>query len=371
MTKLYSYAAESHVGHHRAHNEDSYAVFSCALGEVFVVCDGMGGHAAGDIAAQIAVERIKAFLAGADKRYKPSYWLRRALHYAHAAIFQAGHGHYGAPSMGTTAVVLLLTPAGEAWWAHTGDSRLYLLREGTLYQLTHDHSYVSLLVDTGHISPEAAFGHPQSNQLLFSLGVTQSFTLVEASTFPLPVQKNDLFLLCSDGLSGLVPEEEIRQRLAERKPLADKVRLLIQSALDAGGYDNITAVLVACERAGAKLEPSLPTPKVILAGILLILAGFLAGWAMHIVVGMPSVSVLPLPRDTLLRQDSSVANPSPKGPAPIEDISPAEEVRFSSSASPSVRRSQPKPSPKKDTLPKGSVRVDTLEVPPARDTVRE
>lgn len=367
MTKLCSYAAETHVGHHRSHNEDSYAIFSCPLGEVFVVCDGMGGHAAGDIAAQMAVEQIKAFLAGADRRYKPSYWLRRALHHAHAAILQAGHGQYGVPHMGTTAVVLLLTPAGEAWWAHTGDSRLYLLREGTLYQLTHDHSYVSLLADSGHISPEATFGHPQSNQLLFSLGATQSFTLVEASTFPLSVQKMDLFLLCSDGLSGLVPEEEIRRRLAEKKPLPDKARSLIQAALEAGGYDNTTVVLVSCERSRAARERSFPVPRGLLAGILLVLAGFLAGWATRRAVEPALAPVRPLSQDTLPRRDSLVSKPSLAKPPSSE-----EEVPFyTMPASPSAGLPQPKSAPKKDTASPIPSPVDTLPRSGARDSARQ
>lgn len=366
MNKLCSYAAETHVGYHRSHNEDSYAVFSCPLGEVYVVCDGMGGHAAGDIAAQMAVEQIKSILAGADKRYKPSYWLRRALHHAHAAILQAGHGQYGAPHMGTTAVVLLLTPAGEAWWAHTGDSRLYLLREGTLYQLTHDHSYVSLLADSGHISPEATFGHPQSNQLLFSLGATQSFTLVEASTFPLFVRKKDIFLLCSDGLSGWVPEEEIRRRLAEKKPLSDKARLLIQAALEAGGYDNITVVLVSCERSGGNPERSFRGSRGLLASILLVLAGFLAGWATRRVVEPSSALARPPAQDTLPRRDSWVSKPSPSKPSSSE-----EEVPFyTMPASPSAGPPQPKPAPKKEAAPPIASPVDTLPRSGARDSAR-
>ncbi|MCX7607463.1 MAG: protein phosphatase 2C domain-containing protein [Bacteroidia bacterium] len=244
MGKRYTWAAETHQGHHRSHNEDRYAVFTCPLGEAFVVCDGMGGHAAGDVAATLAVQRIKELLEKASITYPVDYWLRRALHYAHQAIQEYSQQTYGMSYMGTTAVVLLLTSSGEAWWAHTGDSRLYLFREQRLWALTHDHSYVSLLVDAGHLSPEAAFGHPQSNQLLFSLGASQDFTLAEASSYPLSLNKGDVFLLCSDGLSGFVPPEELRSILSAPLTPAEKVRKLISLALQAGGYDNITAIVI-------------------------------------------------------------------------------------------------------------------------------
>ncbi len=263
----------THVGYHREHNEDLYAVFSSPVGEVFLLCDGMGGHGAGDVAARVAVDRIKEVLGGASAAHSPAYWLRRAFYEAHHAILEASQRGYGALHMGTTAVALLLTPTGEAWWAHTGDSRLYLWRRDRLSPLTHDHSYVSYLVDSGQIAPEAAFDHPHSNQLLFSLGGAQGFTLIEACSYPLRVQRGDRFLLCSDGVSGLVPEKRIEATLAAKKSPTELAQDLIAQALAAGGHDNATVIVV--EVAGAPAEASVRESlwKVGLG----VLAGFLIG----------------------------------------------------------------------------------------------
>lgn len=283
MNKPFTWAAETHVGLHRTHNEDRYAVFSCPIGEVFVVCDGMGGHAAGDIAATLAVEKIKELLSHASPRtYSIPYWLRRAFFHASQSIYQYSRQNYGVDSMGTTAGLLLITPEGEAWWAHTGDSRIYYMHGDALYLLTHDHSFVSFLVDAGHIRPEEAFGHPHSNQLLFSLGTTDGYFLVEVSTFPIHIQKGDLFLLCSDGVSGLLPEDILREKLRTGDSPSNTVRSLIEGALAAGGYDNATALLVKVtgeKRASLRASPR----RVSLWGALLIAlvvfaGGVVGGW---------------------------------------------------------------------------------------------
>lgn len=251
-----AWAAETHIGHHRQINEDRYAVFECPLGQVFVVCDGMGGHEAGEIAATIAIQAIQETLAQATSEHPPDYWLRRSLNTAHLAVYQAPQKGLGSPQMGTTAVVLLLTPENEAWWAHIGDSRLYLLRNGKLYRLTRDHSLVAWYVESGFITPAQAYRHPESNQLLFSLGSSKDIFLVEASAIPLPLQSGDLLLLCSDGLSGYVSEAAISQILNSSAPLSEKARTLVHAALSEGGYDNITVLLVSPNTQSPK-----PTPK--------------------------------------------------------------------------------------------------------------
>lgn len=350
MQKYYTWAAETHQGHHRDYNEDRYAVFSTPIGEAFIVCDGMGGHAAGDVAATLATQQVKSLLEHASPLYDPPYWLRRALHYAHQGILEYAQGQYGASGMGTTAVLLLLDPQGNAWCAHTGDSRLYLLREGRLYLLTHDHSYVSLLIDTGHLSPEAAFGHPQSNQLLFTLGSGQGFTIVESSSFPLQVRPGDRFLLCSDGLSGLVPDSTLAQLLAQPKPLPEIVRALIQAALDAGGYDNITAIAVeigpiAASSFSASLSPWRKRLILALGGLVLFLLGMLGGGLLLEPIRLPARTAptkdttkaqLPTPssRGTSQAKSDSAANDStpPSGRAPTSSPSPAARLEDSTSA---------------------------------------
>lgn len=292
MAQLFTWAAETHVGHHRDHNEDRYAVFDCPLGTAFIVCDGMGGHAAGDVAANLATQKVRELLQNATPDQPISYWLRRALFHAHHAIQNQGQLTYGAGNMGTTAVLLLLTPQGEAWWAHTGDSRLYLFRNGQLHQLTHDHSYVAFLVDSGYISPESAFGHPQSNQLLFTLGTSAPYTVVDAATYPLFLYRGDALLLCTDGVSGLIPEEEIRHILSQRKPPAERVQQLIHAALNAGGYDNATALLVEITQrttTGVSPSPSRISLWVLpLVTALALLMGFLAGQLFPLQVQDPS-----------------------------------------------------------------------------------
>ncbi len=240
-----SWAAETHIGLHRQLNEDRYEVFECPLGIVFVVCDGMGGHEAGDIAATLAIQSIQHILSCATPVYAPDYWLRRSLNAAHLAIHQAPQKGIGSPQMGTTAVLLLITPQNEAWWAHTGDSRLYLYRNGNLRALTRDHSLVAWYVESGFITPTQAHRHPESNQLLLSLGAGKDVFLVEASSIPLPVQPGDILLLCSDGLSGYVSEATISQILSSPQPLAEKAKSLIHAALSEGGYDNVTVLLAS------------------------------------------------------------------------------------------------------------------------------
>ncbi|MEN3040599.1 MAG: protein phosphatase 2C domain-containing protein [Bacteroidia bacterium] len=327
---LFTWAAETHVGLHRSHNEDRYDTFACPLGTAFIVCDGMGGHAAGDVAAALAIQRIKELLLNATFEQPVSYWLRRAFFHAHQGIHAYTQQQYGSEGMGTTAVILLITPQGEAWWAHTGDSRLYLLRQGALYRLTHDHSYVSFLVDSGFISPEAAFGHPQSNQLLFTIGSSGSYTMVEASSYPFRVKKGDIFLLCSDGISGLIPDDQIAEKLKSRVPLVERTKSLIHAALQAGGYDNATAITVEIisEPYAASNKPLWGT---IAVGVLTLVVGFLLGQ----VVSLSSKDVSLGSKDYKLPSSGSTHLP----------ISPKKDSSLSTrglrdSASPSVPNAQ-------------------------------
>ncbi len=264
-----TWAAETHIGHHRQLNEDRYTAFECPLGQVFVVCDGMGGHEAGEVAATIATQTIQEILSQATPDYTPDYWLRRSLHAAHAAVQQAPQKGLGSPQMGTTAVILLISPQNEAWWAHIGDSRLYLYRRGKLHPLTRDHSLVAWYVEAGFITPAAAYQHPQSNQLLLSIGGSKDIFLIEAPPIPLPIQPSDLFLLCSDGLSAYVPETIIAQILSTSQPLSEKAKALVHAALSQGGYDNITVLLASPTARSSPSHKRLPY----LAGIALLATG--------------------------------------------------------------------------------------------------
>ncbi len=322
-----TWAAETHLGLHRQINEDRYVVFSCPLGEVFVVCDGMGGHEAGEVAATLAIQTIQAVLSQARAEERPDYWLRRGLHAAHLTIQQAPAQGIGNPHMGTTAVVLLITPTGEAWWAHVGDSRLYLYRQGQLQTLTRDHSLVAWYVEAGFITPAQAHRHPESNQLLLSLGGGKDIFLVEASPVPLKVQAGDIFLLCSDGLSGYVPEEAITQILGRAQPLPEKVKVLIQAALDEGGYDNVTALLVA-PQPGASLSSRKRVLYLVGLGLLLTGIVLLAGMGAFYLSKMESRAPAPTdsvqvppqsPADSLRPDTSKHDSAAPALPTPAKN----------------------------------------------------
>jgi len=209
-------------------------------GLLLLVADGVGGHAAGEVASRMAVEIIgRAFYrgrAGARER------LTRAFQRANRAIHRAARQDSHRSGMGTTCVALALQN-GLAFCAHAGDSRLYLLREGALYQMTEDHSAVMEMVRRGLILPEEARRHPDKNVILRALG-TRPQVEVSAWPEPFPVRPGDRFLLCSDGLHDLVEDTEIRQILLEEAPEPACERL-IALARDRGGYDNVTVGIVA------------------------------------------------------------------------------------------------------------------------------
>ncbi|MCS6789471.1 MAG: SpoIIE family protein phosphatase [Bacteroidia bacterium] len=247
MRKPYTWAAETHIGLHRPQNEDRYAIFTTPLGEAFLVCDGMGGGTAGEIAASLATEKIQALLQRSHPSQPVSYWLRRALHYAHREIQDYSQKKYGESVSGTTVTLLLITPSGQAWWACVGDSPLYLLRGNTLYPLTQGHRFTTWLVESGALRPELAETHPARNQILFALGIGDEFLMVEAPTFPLPLQRGDILLLCSDGISDMLSLEDLANLLKKENTPSEKVRSLVEAALQAGGYDNATLILIQVE----------------------------------------------------------------------------------------------------------------------------
>jgi protein phosphatase len=226
----------------------------CAL---VVVADGMGGHAAGEVASRLACELVlrTVSVGGAC----PSSLLRDALLEANAAILAHAMADPSLTGMGTTLTAIMVHD-GAAWLGHVGDSRAYLLRGVTLHQLSEDHSLVGELVRRGEISAEAARHHPDRHVIYQALGTHPELksSVWEAG---LPLQAGDIFLLCSDGLTDLLPDEEITAVLQEHEPV-EACRELLNRALAAGGHDNVTAgvfrVMVPVER---DAEPA-PTTRV-------------------------------------------------------------------------------------------------------------
>ncbi len=231
-TTTLMWGARSDVGCVRPHNEDSYLVQS----PLFCVCDGMGGHAAGEVASSIAVETIaKTAPSAADAAQ-----LATAVEAANAAVIEAAVNGLGKPGMGCTATCAYLEGNTIAI-AHVGDSRAYLLHEGTLIRVTRDHSYVEELVDAGEITADEARVHPNRSVITRALG---SDPAMYADHFCLNIEEGDRLILCSDGLSSMVPDGEIENIASKSSTAQICVDNLVDAALAAGGHDNVTVVVV-------------------------------------------------------------------------------------------------------------------------------
>jgi serine/threonine protein phosphatase PrpC len=239
------YGAASNVGKVRAGkaNEDNRGYNKTSQEEIFVVCDGMGGHAGGATASKIAVDSIVDYIS--RKKYSDAKQvLSEALSFANIQILGTAKENPELKGMGTTACVLLIKD-NEAYIAHCGDSRIYLYvaKKKRLYRLTKDHSLVQSLVESGELDDREAENHPRKNVILKGLGIKEDMEPEVASKPVLPA-KGDVFLICSDGLSGMIDDNIIESILKQKNSLQDKVNNLINGALDGGGKDNVTVQLI-------------------------------------------------------------------------------------------------------------------------------
>lgn len=231
------------VGCKRQANEDSMGSLETINGLVAVVCDGMGGHVGGATASRIAVETILGFLS--SKYYEdPRLAIGEAIDAANQAILHQGNIQPELRGMGSTCVLLLVRD-GKVYIGHIGDSRIYLVRNRRIRQLTKDHSYVQMLVDMRQLSPEQAEHHPRKNEITNALGITdmKPATIMPDAMLP---EAGDCFLLCSDGLSGMVSDKEIEKVVSRQSEMRAQERAdcLIRKAKENGGLDNITVQLV-------------------------------------------------------------------------------------------------------------------------------
>lgn len=232
----YTAAAVSDRGCKRPSNEDAFA-YSEEDG-VYVVCDGMGGAAAGEVASSIAVGEVLRVL---SSRSSPLPALaEEAVNTANEAIFSRAQRNPRLSGMGTT-MVALAAHGTEAWVVNVGDSRCYRLRDGKLEQLTLDHSLVEEQVRLGRMTPSDALRSPLRNVITRALGTQSSVT---PDCFQLETVPGDLFLLCSDGLSRELPDSNIESILAAEGPIEQRAQRLVEAAKRAGGHDNITCILV-------------------------------------------------------------------------------------------------------------------------------
>ena len=247
VTNLDNIFTKDDVGRVRKAQEDSHDIaLKTPNGDVFVVCDGMGGHVGGEKASSLAVENIINHLK--DEKYDdPLAALDGALKRANDQILGFAQANPEYKGMGTTACVLLLQ-SDSAYIAHVGDSRIYLYlgEEKQLHRITKDHSYVQSLVDAGRMSDEEAEHHELKNRILKALGVTPNLQ----PSFGKVVPKNgDIFLICSDGLSGMIPDRTIERVLGQNTSLEERGELLINLAMEGetvrpGGQDNCTLELI-------------------------------------------------------------------------------------------------------------------------------
>ncbi|WP_298805042.1 PP2C family serine/threonine-protein phosphatase [uncultured Pseudokineococcus sp.] len=235
MATALRYAARSDVGLVRSSNQDSAYVGPHLL----VVADGMGGHAGGDVASSIAVAELSR-LEGESHGADALGHLEEAVRRASARLSERVREEPALAGMGTT-VTALLRSGDRLALAHIGDSRAYVLRDGELAQVTHDHTFVQHLVDEGRITAEEAEHHPQRSVLLRVLGDIDSSQ--ELDTSVREARTGDRWLLCSDGLSGMVGHATLREALAGVPDVGECADLLVQLALRGGGSDNVTVVV--------------------------------------------------------------------------------------------------------------------------------
>jgi len=231
-----SSAAVSHVGRIRSNNQDS----AYAGAHLFLVADGMGGHAGGDVASAIVAKRV----AEADQAYPTphdaEFALQSALIAANSLLAETVFEHSELTGMGTTASGMIRV-GGRMVIAHIGDSRIYRFRDGALEQITHDHTFVQRLVDSGRITPEEAAVHPRRSVLMRVLGDVDAAP--EIDTAVLDTRPGDRWMLCSDGLSSYVAEEKIATILETGVSAQSAADRLVKESLDHGAPDNVTVII--------------------------------------------------------------------------------------------------------------------------------
>ena len=231
----------SDIGLVRETNEDSYI---CDPPHLFIVADGMGGHVAGEIASKLAISTVNSYIQEHVGKDNLEILLKDAIIQANTSIYQMALSKEEFSGMGTT-VTASYIDGDTIYWGHVGDSRMYLLRNGKLNQLTNDHSLVWELVQSGNITRDEAYVHPKRNLLTRAVGTS---CLITVDTGFVQWKPGDIVLMCTDGLTNMVSEQNICT-LMQRKDceISSIVEQLVNQAKDAGGFDNITVILLKNE----------------------------------------------------------------------------------------------------------------------------
>ena len=236
----------SDTGCHRTNNQDSGRIVHATNGAaetaglLVVVADGMGGHKAGEVASQMAVNTVAEVYQ--RTRGTPGQALDVAFREAHKIILKLATENQAMTGMGTTCTALAIV-GNEAWAAHVGDSRLYLVRGNDIYQLSEDDTMIGDLVRQGLLTPEEAERHEDRNVLLRAMGTKPELSMMRWPK-PMDVKRGDAFVLCSDGLHDLVKDSEM-MAVVKGSSSKDACRKLVQMARERGGYDNITVAVIA------------------------------------------------------------------------------------------------------------------------------
>ena len=240
--RLAAHASRTDTGHRRRRNEDSHVVRP----PLFAVADGMGGAQAGEVASRLAAAALDEIAAAG----KGEQQILELVHEANRRVFQRAAEDAATQGMGTTMTVALVDDAdGTIAFGHVGDSRAYRVREGALEQLTDDHSLVGELVRSGRLSPEEAGSHPQRSVITRAVGTEAD---VDVDTFTVEGRPGDVYLLCSDGLTDMIGEDEILRAVEGSGGDLDRAaRALVDAANKGGGEDNITVILFSLAEAGA------------------------------------------------------------------------------------------------------------------------
>lgn len=229
------------MGMLRELNEDNCMSCSIEIGNLFMVADGMGGHNAGEVASSIAVKCISEFICDRVSQNDSAVdeIIREAIVKANRDIYEESIKNSAYSGMGTT-ITVVVAEESMLHIGHVGDSRAYVLKDGKIHKITNDHSLVAELVKSGTITEDEAERHPQKNIITRALGIEDT---VEVDIETAVINAGDIVILCSDGLSNMLHDEEMQQIVLESQDMESAARNLIDEANKRGGYDNITVVL--------------------------------------------------------------------------------------------------------------------------------
>ncbi len=239
------YAARTDKGKHRELNEDCFNIIpgSGGIPATFIVADGMGGHNSGEVASKAAVDFISGAVSGSPERFGPESdigeEIKRLMEQTNGSVYEKSLEMAENNGMGTTMTIAVAVD-GVMYIGHIGDSRLYLINNGSIKQLTTDHSYIEEMIRNGSMTREEAKSHPRKHVITRALGCTAE---VEADIYSRRMEAGDTYLICSDGLTNMVSEDEILELAGGNAPDA-ACEALVKRANDNGGEDNITVIII-------------------------------------------------------------------------------------------------------------------------------